>query len=371
MSNANSRQNFVIQVFWVNRSQNHLFDVSWPVASSIQMIITYFARFTKHLYWKVGPLTRPSVRLIWANHGQLRYALKSVTLLATALLIELLLKLLLVAKSFVLRRDTSLLKNHLPPKCAMIIPVLVSETQKKLPSLAEFVVFITPTPLQLEMFSKILNPKRLDDLIQSSTAESLALINILTKISNSPILLKATADSIKSKSGSLPSMQQASVVEALNLLPDNAHIADVALSGGLILSYPYMFSSLMINTQGKLVVLSKILRTLRQVRFFSDFLSSNLQIHFIEHIREMRPCFSLYLDFEHPWGVLQKNVVFLFSFGWVSNVPLENDHIQTYYFIGKRLRTNDKNTSMHSTREINTIAVRARTSILSPTDKNI
>ncbi|KJA27752.1 hypothetical protein HYPSUDRAFT_34887 [Hypholoma sublateritium FD-334 SS-4] len=135
-------------------------------------------------------------------------------------------QLLLVAKSFVLRRDTSLLKNHLPPK-------------------SEFVVFITPTPLQLEMFSKILNPNRLDDLIQSSTAESLALINILTKISNSPILLKATADSIKSKSGSLPSMQQSSVVEALNLLPDNAHIADVASSG-------------------KLVVLSKILRTLRQ-----------------------------------------------------------------------------------------------------------
>ena len=49
-----------------------------------QMIITYFARFTKHLYWKVGPLTHPSVRSNWANHGRLRYALKSVIILTTA-----------------------------------------------------------------------------------------------------------------------------------------------------------------------------------------------------------------------------------------------------------------------------------------------
>lgn len=98
---------------------------------------------------------------------------------------------------------------------------------------AEFVVFITPTPIQLAMFTKILNPNRLDDLIQSSTAESLALINILTKISNSPILLKATADSIKGKNGVLPSMQQSSVAEALGLLPDKAHIADISLSGML------------------------------------------------------------------------------------------------------------------------------------------
>ncbi|KAF8197967.1 RAD54B protein [Pholiota molesta] len=77
--------------------------------------------------------------------------------------------------NFVLRRDTSLLKNHLPPK-------------------TEFVVFVTPTALQLEMFSKILNPSKLDDLIQKSNADSLALTTILRKISNSPILLKATAD---------------------------------------------------------------------------------------------------------------------------------------------------------------------------------
>lgn len=153
------------------------------------------------------------------------------------------------------------------------------QTLKNLLFLAEFVVFITPTALQLEMFSKILNPNRLDDLIQSSTAESLALINILTKISNSPILLKATADSIQKKKETLPSMQQSSVIEALNLLPDNAHIADVASSGPLIFSFPRVFSGLTIKSVGKLLVLSKILKTLRQVRFLISSLSSNLCIH--------------------------------------------------------------------------------------------
>lgn len=95
-------------------------------------------------------------------------------------------------------------------------------------------VFVTPTSLQLDMFSKILTPKKLDDLIQSSTAESLALINILTKLSNSPILLKATADSVKDKSDSKNhSIQQSSVVEALQLLPERASIADMTLSGML------------------------------------------------------------------------------------------------------------------------------------------
>ncbi|RDB25350.1 DNA repair and recombination protein RAD54B [Hypsizygus marmoreus] len=121
-------------------------------------------------------------------------------------------QLLLVAKSFVLRRDASILKNILPPK-------------------HEYVVFVTPTSLQLSIFSKILHPDKLDDLVQSSTAESLALINILTKVSNSPILLKATADKAKDKSAN--TIQRAGVDDALKLLPDRAQIDDVSLSGKL------------------------------------------------------------------------------------------------------------------------------------------
>ncbi|KAJ3518137.1 hypothetical protein NLJ89_g63 [Agrocybe chaxingu] len=113
--------------------------------------------------------------------------------------------------------------------------------------LAEYVLFVRPTGLQLSMFSRILHPAHLDDLIQSSTAESLALINILTKISNSPILLKATADNIQSKinDGGTQSFQKKAVLDASRLLPNNVNVADVNLSG-------------------KLSLLSKILRFLRQ-----------------------------------------------------------------------------------------------------------
>jgi DNA repair and recombination protein RAD54B len=81
------------------------------------------------------------------------------------------------------------------------------------------------------MFSKILHPAHLDDVIQSSTAESLALISILTKISNSPILLKAAADNAKGKNKATASIQRKGVCEALQHLPERTHIADVKLSG--------------------------------------------------------------------------------------------------------------------------------------------
>jgi DNA repair and recombination protein RAD54B len=85
--------------------------------------------------------------------------------------------------------------------------------------------------LQLAIFSKILNPDKLDDLAQSSTAESLALINMLTKVSNSPILLKATADKEKAAGVDRNTIKRAGVDDALKLLPENAQIEDMSLSG--------------------------------------------------------------------------------------------------------------------------------------------
>ena len=92
---------------------------------------------------------------------------------------------------------------------------------------------MTPTLLQVAIFSKILNPDKLDHIIQESTAESLALINMLTKISNSPILLKAVADKAKSKikSGEDNTAKTSLVQEAVKLLPERAQIEDVTLSG--------------------------------------------------------------------------------------------------------------------------------------------
>lgn len=100
--------------------------------------------------------------------------------------------------------------------------------------LDEYVIFVTPTQLQLSIFAKLLNPDKLDNLMQSSTADSLALINLLTKISNSPILLKATADKAKDDGNAV--MQRAGIDEALQLLPERVQIEDFSMSGALAAS---------------------------------------------------------------------------------------------------------------------------------------
>ncbi|PPQ99726.1 hypothetical protein CVT24_009709 [Panaeolus cyanescens] len=124
-------------------------------------------------------------------------------------------QLLSIARSFVLRRDAALLKSHLPPK-------------------TEYVVFVTPTALQLDMFSRMLNGDRtLDTLIEGSTADSLAMITTLTKISNSPILLKATYDNMKKKDQPTSYIQRL-MRDASGVLPDGCQMSDMTLSGKLI-----------------------------------------------------------------------------------------------------------------------------------------
>lgn len=88
-------------------------------------------------------------------------------------------------------------------------------------------MFITPTALQLSIFGKILRPDNVDNIVESSTAESLALIGLLTKISTSPILLKAVVDKAKASA----TRQRAAVQEAARLLPEGAQPEDVNLSG--------------------------------------------------------------------------------------------------------------------------------------------
>ncbi|KAJ7928623.1 SNF2 family N-terminal domain-containing protein [Mycena leptocephala] len=151
-------------------------------------------------------------------------------------------QLLTIAKSFVLRRDATLLQNYLPPK-------------------HEYVVFVTPTRLQLAIFSKILNPDKLDDLAQSSTAESLALINMLTKVSNSPILLKATADKEKAAGVDRNTIKRAGVDDALKLLPENAQIEDMSLSGKLT-ALSKLLKAIYQNTEEKCVLVSHYTSTL-------------------------------------------------------------------------------------------------------------
>ncbi|KAI0940481.1 hypothetical protein AcW1_003665 [Taiwanofungus camphoratus] len=154
-----------------------------------------------------------------------------------------------VARSFVLRRDASILKQYLPPK-------------------HEYVVFVTPTRLQLSIFQKILTAEKLDNLVRKSTAESLALINILTKISNSPILLKATIDRAKNRSGQNgDKIKYYAVEEALKLLPERAHVEDVSLSGKLT-ALANLLRSLYKNTEEKCIIVSHYTSTLNIIEAF-------------------------------------------------------------------------------------------------------
>jgi len=78
------------------------------------------------------------------------------------------------------------------------------------------------------MFSKILRADHVDGLIHGSSARSLAVIMNLTKLCNSPMLLKAA------KKKAVSSEDDASDVigEAINLIPSGARPDDFNLSGG-------------------------------------------------------------------------------------------------------------------------------------------
>ncbi|KAF8348116.1 P-loop containing nucleoside triphosphate hydrolase protein [Amanita rubescens] len=119
-----------------------------------------------------------------------------------------------IAESFVLRRDIN-----------------------------EYVIFVIPTSLQLALYDSILQPEKIDDLVESSRTESLPMINILVKISNSPVLLKATLDNSRAKMST--GSDNDTFNQLLPLLPKETDIGDVSLSG-------------------KLLALSRLLRLLRQ-----------------------------------------------------------------------------------------------------------
>lgn len=95
----------------------------------------------------------------------------------------------------------------------------------------EYVVFITPTRLQRHIFQRLLTRDNIDNVSRANTAESLALISLLTKISNSPILLKATADRAKSQGVEDAGVKARAIQSALKILPERAQIDDVSLSG--------------------------------------------------------------------------------------------------------------------------------------------
>ena len=93
----------------------------------------------------------------------------------------------------------------------------------------EYVVFITPTSLQLALYESILRPEKIDDLVESSRTESLPMITMLVKISNSPVLLKASLDNSRTKMST--GLVNDTFNQLLPLLPKETDIGDVTLSG--------------------------------------------------------------------------------------------------------------------------------------------
>ena len=123
----------------------------------------------------------------------------------------------------------------------------------------------------MSIFEKFLSNDKLDSLVRNSTAESLALINMLTKISNSPILLKATADQAKLKAqqgGNV--VKQNAIEEALQLLPERAEVEDVSLSGKSVLTC--YIPTRLTGALGKLSALATLLRALHKVSPSTPFL---------------------------------------------------------------------------------------------------
>lgn len=134
----------------------------------------------------------------------------------------------------------------------------------------EYVVFVTPSKLQLSMFATILKPEKLDTLIEGSTAESLALIGTLTKVSNSPVLLKAQLD--KARMSKEVHKIRPGIMEAMKLLPERAQIQDVSLSGMCILACTI---HVVTRIEGKLTALANLLKTLREVCQIDPHLSES------------------------------------------------------------------------------------------------
>lgn len=76
---------------------------------------------------------------------------------------------------------------------------------------------------------EILTKDNLDPLIENKMIDSLAMMGLLQKICNSPILLKATVDQNKGKE--TPDAYVGAVSDALAHLPPRPQVEDVSLSG--------------------------------------------------------------------------------------------------------------------------------------------
>ncbi|KIR82076.1 DNA repair and recombination protein RAD54B [Cryptococcus gattii EJB2] len=143
-----------------------------------------------------------------------------------------------LSKEFVLRRTAAVLEHYLPPKY-------------------EYVIFVAPSLLQLRVLSNLLDPSIVGSFIRGHGAQSLALIDLMRKISNSPMLLKRKDDELARADDDLGSATSA----AISAIPGDTNINDVTTSGKMLL-LDKMLHSIYQSTEEKVVVVSNWTSTL-------------------------------------------------------------------------------------------------------------
>lgn len=91
---------------------------------------------------------------------------------------------------FILRRTSEVIQGFLPPKCKRFCcRGLLLLTALLALHLAEYVVFIAPTPIQRELYEHVIGSDAVQGYLGGSGKAALAMIDLLKKICNSPALL--------------------------------------------------------------------------------------------------------------------------------------------------------------------------------------
>ncbi|OCF41407.1 hypothetical protein I317_04798 [Kwoniella heveanensis CBS 569] len=146
-----------------------------------------------------------------------------------------------VSKEFVLRREANVMQNFLPPK-------------------NEYVVFVAPSQLQLSVLESLLNPSIVSGFIRGYGAQSLALIDLMRKISNSPMLLKK-----KDEDGIASEDLGTAISAAKSAIPLETNVNDVNTSGKMVV-LDKMLHSIWNETKEKVVVVSNWTSTLNLIQ---------------------------------------------------------------------------------------------------------
>nr|XP_019049115.1 hypothetical protein I302_02896 [Kwoniella bestiolae CBS 10118]OCF28045.1 hypothetical protein I302_02896 [Kwoniella bestiolae CBS 10118] len=145
-----------------------------------------------------------------------------------------------LSKEFVLRRTADVMENFLPPK-------------------HEYVLFVAPSLLQLSVLARLLQPSIVGGLFRGGQ-QSLALIDMMRKISNSPMLLRKKDDE-----GISSEEIGSALSEAKSAIPLDVNVNDTTTSGKMLV-LDKMLHSIHQETTEKVVVVSNWTATLNLIQ---------------------------------------------------------------------------------------------------------